>query len=209
MRSLVCTGRLWVMLNDLVLGRIALWSGGLMLFGVVSDRSSWARASFKSPDTTTDAAVYNIVASGSGVVALIALAVALNTRPRVVLPILSLLPALAAFGLSIFVSGLGVWARLQGEIWLYAAGAFAGDLGEEWVAHPARGPFLFTFLAALGALATLGLMLAWLRDAHRARGGPSRTPVSGAARGSAFISSSVAWGLSRGDHGATVLPRQE
>lgn len=158
------------MLNDHILGRIALWCGVLMLFGFFSDRSSWKRDSFKTPDTTTDAAIYNIVASFSGVVALIALAVALNTRPRVVLSVLSLLPALTAFGLSIFVSGLGVWARLQGEIWLYAAGEFAGDLGENWVAHPARGPFLFSFLAVIGALATLGLMLVWLRDAFRGRG---------------------------------------
>ena len=96
------------MLDELILGRIALWSGFLMLFGVLSDRSSWVRDSVKSPSSTTDAAIYNVIASASGVVALIALAIALNTRPRVVIPVLSLLPAVAAFGLSLYVSGLGV-----------------------------------------------------------------------------------------------------
>lgn len=159
------------MLDDLIMGRIALSSGFLLLFGVLSDRSSWVRESVKSPSSTTDAGIYNVIASASGLVALIALAIALNTRPRGVIPVLSLLPALAAFGVSLYVSGLGVWARLHGEIWLYGAGSFAGDWGEKYIAHPARGPFIFAFLALLGVLATLGLALTWLfgdREQQRA-----------------------------------------
>jgi hypothetical protein len=95
-------------------------------------------------------------------VVLVTLAIALNTRPRVVIPVLSLLPAIAAFALSIFVFRHGVWASLQGEIWVYAAWSFAGDWGEEWVAYPARGSFIVTFLAVLGAVSTLGLALTWL-----------------------------------------------
>ena len=152
------------MVSELILGRIALWCGFLMLFGIFSDRTSWVRYRFQEGHQhryrRRDP---NVVTSASGVVALIALAIALNTRPRVVIPVLSLLPAIAAFGLSTFVSGLGVWARLQGEIWLYGAWSFAGDQGaEQWIAHPARGTFIFTFLAVLGALATLSLALTWL-----------------------------------------------
>lgn len=130
------------MVNECILGRIALWCGFLMLPGFFSDRSSWVRDRFKAPDTVTDAGIYNVVASASGGVALIALAIALSTRPRVVIPVLSLVPAIAAFGLSIFVSGLGVWARLQGEIWFYGA----------------------------GALATRGLFISWIGASYRARG---------------------------------------
>lgn len=149
-------------MDERILGRIALWSGFLMLFGVLSDRSSWVQGGFKSQSITTDAAGYNIVATLSGVIALVALAIALNTRPRAVIPVLSLLPALAAFVLSIYVSGLSVWARLQGEIWFYGTWSFAEDVGKKEIAYPARGPFIFPFLAVLGALATLGLALIWL-----------------------------------------------
>lgn len=158
------------MRDDLILGRIALWCGFLMLFGILSDRSSWVQGGFKSQSITTDAAGYNIVATFSGIIALVALAIALNTRPRVVIPVLGLLPALAAFVLSIYVSGLSVWARLQGEIWFYGTGSFAEDVGKNEIAYPARGVFIFTFLAVLGALATLGLALTWVfRDREQQR----------------------------------------
>ncbi|MDQ2653062.1 MAG: hypothetical protein M3Z20_08450 [Chloroflexota bacterium] len=164
------------MLDGLILGRVALWSGFLILPGIFSDRSSWVNNRFKAPSSIIDAGLYNAVATISGIAALIALAVALNTRPRVVIPVLSLLPAIAVFGLSIYVSGISVWARLQGEIWFYGAWSFAGDY-EGYVAHPARGPFIFTFLAVLGAMATLGLALTWLwgdREEQRAM----REPIS-------------------------------
>ncbi len=147
--------------DGLILGRIALWSGFLMLFGVVSDRSSWVTYT-KTTSSVTDAGIYNVIASASGVVALIALAIALNTRPRVVIPVLSLLPAIAAFGLSTYVSGLSVWARLQGEIWFYGTWSFAGEVGKNEIAYPSRGVFIFALLALLGALATLGLAWTWL-----------------------------------------------
>ena len=157
------------MLHDLMLGRVALWCGFLMLFGFFGDRSSWVRATNKTVNTVTDAAIYNAVATASGGVALPALAVALNTRPRDVIPVVCLLAAIAAFGLSIFVSGLRVWARLQGEVWFYGTGALASDNGDKWVAHPARGPFVSAFMALLGELATLGLVITWVREAHRSR----------------------------------------
>lgn len=46
------------MLNDLMLGCVALWCGFLMLFGFFSDRSSWVRATNKTVNTMTDAAIY-------------------------------------------------------------------------------------------------------------------------------------------------------
>lgn len=143
------------MASELMLGRIALWCGFLMMFGVFSDSSSWVRATRNTINTITDAKMYNVIASVSGVVAL-------TTCPRIVIPVLSLVPAFAAIGLSIFVFGHGVWARLQGEIWLYADWRFAGDQGAGWVAYPARGTFIFALLAVLGALATLGLPSTWL-----------------------------------------------
>lgn len=152
--------------DELILRRIALWSGFLMLFGVLSDRSSWVRDSVKSPSSVTDAGIYNVIASASGVVALIALAIAINTRPRVVIPVLGLVPALAVFGLSTYVSGLSVWARLQGEIWFYGTWSFAGDVGKKMIAYPSRGVFIFTFLAILGVVATLGMALTWLFGNH-------------------------------------------
>lgn len=155
-------------MTETILRRIALSSAALMLFGLMGDRTTWVKLSGRG-QSMTDGAIYNSVAFLSGIVALIALALALRFRPRLVVPVAGVLLAVAAFGFSLFVSGLGVWARVQGEIWAYSPGTFAEDLGPKWVVYPAVGPFVFSFLATVGALATLGLGVTWLRDARYSR----------------------------------------
>jgi hypothetical protein len=153
---------------ETMLRRAGVTCAVLMLFGVMSDRTTWVRLNGRG-QTITDGAVYNLIASLSGIIVLIALAVALHMRPRLVIPALSLLLAVAAFGLSAFVSGLGVWARSQGKVWAYGVDAFADDRGPKWVVYPADGPYIFTFLATLGFVATAGMGIIWLRSAREDR----------------------------------------
>jgi hypothetical protein len=47
------------MVNELILGRIALWCGFLMLFGFLSDSSSWVLTTRNTINTVTDAKIYN------------------------------------------------------------------------------------------------------------------------------------------------------
>ena len=153
---------------ETILRRTALICAALMLLGVMGDRTTWVRLNRRG-QTITDGAVYNLVAFLTGIVVLISLACALNMRLRPGIRVLSLVVAISAFGLSAFVSGLGVWARLQGEIWAYGVDAFAKDLGPKWAVYPADGPYLFTAVAVLGAVTTIGLGIVWLRDARRSR----------------------------------------
>jgi hypothetical protein len=165
---------------ETILRRTALICAVLMLLGVMSDRTTWVRLNRRG-QTITDGAAYNLVAFLTGIVVLISLAFALNTRSHPGIRVLSLVVAILAFGISVFVSGLGVWARLQGEIWAYGVDAFAKDLGPKWAVYPASGPFIFTSVAVLGAVATIGLGLSWLREARRPRKAPwkSSHPVTG------------------------------
>lgn len=153
---------------ETIFRRVGVTCAVLMLLGVMSDRTTWVRMNGRG-QTITDGAVYNLIASICGVVVLIALAAALHMRPRLVIPTLSLLLAITAFGLSAFVSGQGVWARAQGKIWAYGVNAFAEDRGPKWVVYPADGPYIFAFLATLGLLATVGLGIIWLRSAREDR----------------------------------------
>lgn len=135
-----------------------------MLFGPFGGRTMWMKGNGRN--VITDAAGYNAVAVLSGVLALAALAVALNTRSRVVVPALAALVAVSAFGLSVYVSGLYVWARWQGEIWFYGAGWFAGDQGPTWTVSLPWGPSYFALAAFVGALASLALTISWMRGPH-------------------------------------------
>lgn len=111
----------------------------------------------------TDAGAYNAVAVFSGVVALVALGVALRTRPRLVLPLLGAVAAVAAFGLTLYVAGLAVVARLQGGVWVYAGWTFQ-EVGERTTVHHPPGPPFFALAALLGAVASLALAIFWLRE---------------------------------------------
>jgi hypothetical protein len=142
------------------LRRIALGCGFFLLLGPLGGRTMWVGRN----QINTDAAVYNVAALLSGVVALAALAVAFWARPRLVLPVLSALAALAAFGLTAYVSGVYVWARMQGQVWVYAGWSISEGMGSKWTVHPAWGPPFFTLAALIGAVATLGLASAWLRQ---------------------------------------------
>ncbi|MCC7023158.1 MAG: hypothetical protein IT338_10030 [Thermomicrobiales bacterium] len=154
------------MQSETILRRVALGCAIFMLFGPLGGRTMWVKANGSS---TTDAGFYNAAAVFSGVVALLALTVALNMRPRVVVPALTALAAAAAFGLSVYVSGLYVWARWQGEIWFYGAGWFAEDPGPKWMVSLPWGPPYFALAALAGALASLALAVTWL---WRPRGDP-------------------------------------
>lgn len=165
---------------ETILRRTAITCAALMLCGMLGDRTTWIKVGGRG-QSMTDGAVYNSIASLSSIIALIALTIALKTRPRLVISLFGVLVATAAFGLSIVVSGLGVWVRAQGKIWAYSGGMFAEDMGTKWRVYPADGPYVFTFLATLGALASLGLSNTWLRDTqvtHGTRREPSQ-PVRG------------------------------
>lgn len=155
------------MQSETILRRVALGCAFFMLFGPLGGRTMWIKGNGRN--VVTDAAGYNAVAVLSGTLALLALAVALNMRPRVVVPALTALAAAAAFGLSVYVSGLYVWARWQGEIWFYGAGWFAEDPGPKWMVSLPWGPPYFALAALVGALASLALAVTWL---WRPRGDP-------------------------------------
>jgi hypothetical protein len=148
------------MQSENILRRVALGCAIFMLFGALGGRTTWT--TLNGRNTVTDAGFYNAAAVFSGVVALLALAVALNVRPRVVVPAAAALAAAAAFGLSVYGSGLYVWARWQGEIWFYGAGWFAEDPGPKWTVSLPWGPPYFALAALVGALASLALTVTWL-----------------------------------------------
>ncbi|MGH2618713.1 MAG: hypothetical protein ACRDJC_26085, partial [Thermomicrobiales bacterium] len=99
------------MRTEIVLRRVAIGCAIFMLFGPVGGRTTWVQGR----TIATDAAVYNVAALLAGVVAL---AVAFWARPHLVLPMLGTLVAIAAFGLTAYVSGVYVWAGMQGQVWV-------------------------------------------------------------------------------------------
>ena len=152
---------------ELVLRRTTLTCAVLLLFGMAGDQTTWV---WGNGQRVTDGAVYNLAATGCGAIALLSLAVALNTRPRRALPLLALMAAIGVYVLSAIVSGVSVWAQTQGEVWLYGAtsqytsplGAFAGNsFASAGMVYPAQAPAFFTAIAVIGAMASLGLGLAW------------------------------------------------
>jgi hypothetical protein len=90
--------------TEIVLRRVALGCAIVLLFGPLGGRTIWV----DGHTTGTDAAVYNVVALVFGVVALAALAIAFWASPRLVVPALGALVAIAAFGLTAYVSGVYV-----------------------------------------------------------------------------------------------------
>jgi hypothetical protein len=123
--------------------------------------------------------VYNLTTTLSGIVAQIGLAVALNSGTHLVVSLLALLAAIGAFGLAALVAGVSVWALMQGEVWFYGAasqytsplGDFAGNtFASAKTVFPAQAPYVFTAVAILGAVATLGLALLRLARNRQARG---------------------------------------
>lgn len=145
---------------------IAFGCAVFLLFGIVSDRTSVSYGRSGRSSSMTDAAGYNMAATFSGIVAITGLAIALWTRPRLVLPILGAAVAIAAFGLSVFASGIYWLGRLQGEVYFYGTGNFL-EKGGRGTVHPAVGPPFFATAAVIGALATLALMIMWLWQAKR------------------------------------------
>jgi hypothetical protein len=143
------------MRTETVPRRVAIGCAIFMLFGPVADRTTWDRGS------VTDAAGYNIVAFLSGVIAITALAVSLWMRPRVILPVLGALVTIAAFGLTIYVSGIYWLARTRGEVFLYGPSEFMRVTAK---VDPASGPPFFATVALIGAIATLALAVGWLRQ---------------------------------------------
>ncbi len=139
---------------------VAFGCGVFLLFGPLGGRTMWVGRH----QINTDAAVYNVAALLSGIVALTALAVAFCARPSLVLPEFGALVAIAAFGLTAYVSGVYVWARMQGQVWVYAGWSISEGMGRKWTVYPAWGPPFFALAAYIGAVATLALAVAWLRQ---------------------------------------------
>ena len=139
--------------------RVAIGCAIVMLFGPLGGRTMRVAGN----SVGTDAAGYNAVAVLSGVVVLAALGFAFWAGPRLIHPLLGAAVAGAAFGLSVYVSGVGVVARLRGGVWSYAGWSFERvDPGE--TVYPAPGPPFFALVALIGAVATLALAIAWLRQ---------------------------------------------
>lgn len=143
--------------TGIVLRRIAIGCAIVLLCGPLGGRTTWE----KGHVTATDAAGYNVVALLSGVVALTALGVAFWTRPRFVLPVLGALVAVAAFGLTAYVSGIDVLARTRGEVYLYGVGEFMRVTAK---VNPAIAPPFFAFAAVVGAVSAFALAVSWIRQ---------------------------------------------
>jgi hypothetical protein len=140
-----------------VLRWVAIGCAVFLLFGPVGGRTS-----VKDGGTTmTVAAAYNMAALFSGTVALVALGGALRARPRLILPLLGAVVAIAAFGLTAFVAGIDGLARTRGEVYLYGVSEFTRVNAK---IHPSVGPPFFTLAAVIGAMATLALAVSWLRQ---------------------------------------------
>ena len=143
----------------------AFGSAVFLLFGILADRTSETTGNAHSMSRWSDAGIYNLAASLSGVVAIAGLSVAVWLRPRLVIPVLASLLASAAFGLSIVTAGVYVVTRVRGEIFLY--GCTCPWRPGHWDGvHPAVGPFFATAAALTGATATLALIVVWLHDAR-------------------------------------------
>jgi hypothetical protein len=123
-------------------------------------RTSWSSGNQNRGTTIIDSpASYVGLMSLCGLVAFVALAVALWRR----LAVAAALVAVAAFGLTAYVSGIYVWARMQGQVWGYAGWSISeGMVGRNETVYPAWGPPFFTLAALFGAVATLALAVSWL-----------------------------------------------
>lgn len=137
----------------------------------MADRTTYAKRN--GLGVLTDAAGYNMVAFLSGVVALGALAFVVWARPRVLLMVLGVAGAVAAFGLTVYMSGIAVWARFQGEVWFYGTGSYAADaadMGRRRVTlDPADDPYFFAAVALVGAIASVAFGIMRLRQPVDAR----------------------------------------
>jgi hypothetical protein len=139
---------------------VAIGCAMFMFFAPFGGRTMWV----KGHTTATDAGIYNAAAILSGVVALAALAVAFWLRPRVVLSVLAAVAAVAAFGLTAYVSGVYVWARMQGQMWVYGGWSISEGMGRKWTVYPAWGPPVFATAALIGVVSALALAVLWLRQ---------------------------------------------
>lgn len=143
-----------------VLGWIAVVCAIYLPFGPVSDRTHCTRGD----GSTIDAGIYSMAALFSGVVALVAFAVSAWWNRRVVLVVLGAAIAIAAFARTVYVCGIYVLARLQGEVYFYGTGGYWGDGSRRF--YPAIGPFFFGTAALVGAIATLVVAVRWVWQAR-------------------------------------------
>ena len=155
---------------ETLLLRTAFVCATFLLFGILADRTQIVDGGRNSRTTITDAAGYNIAATFSGVVALVGLAVAFWTYPvwtlrRAVQTVLGVIVAVAAFGLTVYASGIFWLARTRGEVFFYGTGEVLGNetYAQEMI-HPAVGPPYFAAIAVVGIIATLGVGVLWLRQ---------------------------------------------
>ncbi|MFN8593479.1 MAG: hypothetical protein U0031_18630 [Thermomicrobiales bacterium] len=145
---------------------LAFGSAVFLLFGIFGDRTTEVTESYSEYSRSTDAAGYNIAATFAGMMIIVCLSIAVWQRPRIVIPTLSALLATAAFALSIFASGIFILARSRGEIFSYASGTSLTPKRWDGV-YPAVGPFVFAPVSVIGAIATLVLIVIWLRRARQ------------------------------------------
>jgi hypothetical protein len=141
---------------EIVLRWVAFGCAVFLLFGPFADRTGWGR----NQPTVFDSAGHNFVALFSGIVAIAGLLVALWALPRVVLPLLGAAAAVAAFGLTAYVSGTYWLALSRGEALI--EGTYV--MPERLTVFPASGPPFFATAAVIGATATLALAVSWLRQ---------------------------------------------
>lgn len=137
---------------------IAVGCAALLLFGLVSDRTSWVGGG----GVTTDSAGYNWATLFAGIVALVALASSFWAWPRLPYALLGAAVAFGAFGAAAYVCGSYWLALARGDARLDGI----ATMPEHWRVYPATGPIFFTTAALVGALAALLLAASWLRQAR-------------------------------------------
>ncbi|HEX5500871.1 MAG TPA: hypothetical protein VFX03_16660, partial [Thermomicrobiales bacterium] len=131
---------------------VAFGCAVFLLFGLIGDRTSWARGA----TIITDSAGYNLVAFASGVVALSTLAIGLWSRRWAAA---SALVAGAAFAVAANLIGTYALALWRGEALLEGR----SRMGPGWTVDPAFAPPFFAFAALVGAASAIILATRSLR----------------------------------------------
>lgn len=144
------------MRTERALRGVAIGCAIVLLLGPFADRTSWGRGA----PTIYDSAGYNYAAFFSGVVALVALAVALSVRHHMAISVLSFLMAVAAFGLTAYVCGTYWLALSRGEALIDGTLVMPARL----TMYPASAPPFFALAASVGAVSAFALLVDWLRQ---------------------------------------------
>lgn len=134
--------------------QLALIGAVLLLFAPLTPRTTWTYDGPKprgNPATIRDSAGWEWVAPLAGIVAIVALALAVVSRHRIVVP---------SFGAAVAAVAFAVAALAAGDSWLALSRGAAARA--EFAAHPAPGPPYFTVIAITASALAVLLTVSWL-----------------------------------------------